>query len=278
MQLFFTQEMCAISLTDQSVYYRLQHIIDKHFPHRVGRKDKIIIFPKDEELHQRRYFLKLIAKLYEKSNTKQKPEDLKKLKESHSKILKFSQVQTGALLPHLHIKIRFENAHAIVFQLENNDRLLVSYFKNYFKDHLVQYRMRSHTLTLFPNSDLTCRRLEKLMASQKHMGWYIHFHYDISSFENFKKEFRLRFERKRRFKALHGILEEYFVALGCSAHDSFATVRHHYLELVKKYHPDKLQDKSSDLVVHYRQKFDNIQVAYEMVRTYYQEKESALTA
>lgn len=277
-QLFFTGEMCAISLKDPSVYYRLQHIIDNHFPHRIGRKNKIILFPKDEELHQRRYFIKLIAKLYKNINPEDSDKDLKNLEKSHSKTLKFSLLQTGALLPHLHINIYFEDAHAIVFKLENNDRLLVSYLKNYFKDHLIQYRKRNQTLTLFPNSDSTCKQLKKLVTTQKHMGWYIHFHYDKKALKDFEKRFHLKFERKKRFNALHGILEEYFLALGCSAQDSFSTVRRHYLKLVKKYHPDMLQDKPSSLVVNYRQKFEQIQIAYEMVRTYYQEQENAIGA
>lgn len=269
MELAFTPELCAITVSDRAVYYRLQHIIDEHFPHRVGRKDKIILFPKDEELHQRRYFLKLIAKLYKKSNPNEAL--LEQLHNSHSKTIKLSLTQSGMVVPHMHINLRFENHHAIVFELVNNDRLLVSYIKNYFKDHLVQYRMRSRTLTLFPNSDLTCKRLEKLIQTQKHMDWYIHFHYDKQLFEQFEKAFKIRFERKRRFDALNGILEDYFKALGCSMNDSFETVRRHYLKLVKEYHPDLLHGKSSDLVAHYRDKFEKIQVAYEMVRTYYQE-------
>jgi len=268
MEIAFTPELCAITVSDRAVYYRLQHIIDEHFPHRIGRKDKIILFPKPEELHQRRYFLKLIAKLYKKTN----PDEsiLNELSVSHSKTIKLSLIQSGMVVPQMHINVRFENHHAITFELANNDRLLVSYFKNYFKDHLFQYRMRSRTLTLFPNSDLTCKRLEKLMQTQKHMAWYIHFHYDLEAYRQFEKAYATRFERKRRFNALHGILQDYFKALGCSVEDSFETVRRSYLKLVKEYHPDSLQGKPLDLVAHYRDRFEKIQTAYEMVRTYYQ--------
>lgn len=270
MELAFTPEMCAITINDRAVYYRLQHIVDEHFPHRVGRKDKIILFPKQEEFHQRRYFLKLIAKLYKKTNPDEAT--LKELYDSHSKTIKLSLLQQGMVIPRMNINVYFENNHAIIFELANNDRLLVSYLKNYFKDHLIQYRMRNKTLTLFPNSDLTCNRLEKLLQTQKHMAWYIHFDYDAKTFKNFEKALKVRFERKRRFNALHGILEEYFKALNCNVNDSFETVRRHYLELVKEYHPDRLQGQSQDLIAHYREKFDKIQVAYEMVRTYYQDQ------
>jgi molecular chaperone DnaJ len=270
MEFAFSPEMCAIAVSDQRVYYRLQHIIDEHFPHRIGRKDKIIIFPKEDELHQRRYFLKLVAKLCKKTDANES--DLNQLRNSYTKTIKLSLIQTGAMVAHMHIHVRFENNHAIVFELTNNDRLLVSYFKNYFKDHLIQYRMRSRTLTLFPNSDLTCKRVRKLMSAKKHMAWYIHFHYDNDSFERFEKAYKIRFERKRRFSALSGILEDYFKALGCSIDDSFETVRRNYLKLVKEYHPDRQHGKSSDLIAHYRKRFEKIQIAYEMVRTYYQDQ------
>jgi len=270
MELTFTPEMCAIAVDDRAVYYRLQHIIDEHFPHRIGRKDKIILFPKPQELHQRRYFLKLIAKLYKKTNSDESV--LNELSNSYSKTIKLSLIQSGMVVPHMHINVRFENHHAITFELANNDRLLVSYFKNYFKDHLFQYRMRSRTLTLFPNSDLTCKRLEKLMQVQKHMAWYIHFHYDLEAFKQFEKAYKVRFERKRRFNAMYGILEDYFKALGCSVDDSFERVRGQYLKLVKEYHPDTHHGKPASLSAHYREKFEKIRLAYEMVRTYYQDR------
>ncbi|MBE0494895.1 MAG: DnaJ domain-containing protein [Campylobacterales bacterium] len=275
MQLSFTPEMVAISVEESDVYYRLQHIIDQHFPHRVGRKDKVIVFAKEEESHQRRYFLKLVAKLYKNTHPDASSKEIDALKNAHAKTIKLSLSQKNQLLPNLRISVMFDTPQAIIFDLGENNRLLVSYLKNYFKDHLIQYRMRTHTLTLFPNNDTTCARLEKLMGERKHMAWFISFIYDTQAYEAFRQNLHTRFERKRRFHTLGGLLEEYFAALGCTMQDSFSKVRQQYLTLVKLYHPDRHQNTSKELVLHYREKFEKIQTAYEMVKNYYQDSEVA---
>jgi molecular chaperone DnaJ len=278
MQLSHTPEMVAITLEDEAVYYRLQHIIDQHFPHRIGRKNKVILFPKENEEHQRRYFLKLVAKLYKNHHTHASKKTLEALKYAFHKTIKLSLLQQNQLLPNLHIPVWFDDNYAIVFDLGTNNRLLVSYLKNYFKDHLIQYRMRSHTLTLFPNTDHTCQRLDKLFAEKKHMAWFIHFCYDNNAYATFKEGLHVRFERKRRAKALNGILEEYFTTLGCTIQDSFTKVRRQYLALVKLYHPDRHQHSPGEVVAHYREKFEAVQSAYEMVKAYYQEYQPAAIA
>lgn len=55
MQIVKSPEMVSINLDDSLVYYRLQTIIEKNFPSKIGRKNKIILFYKEEELVQRRY-------------------------------------------------------------------------------------------------------------------------------------------------------------------------------------------------------------------------------
>ena len=55
--------MLAITIQeDAKTFYYLQNIADKHFHKKIGRKDKMIIFKDQDELVQRRYFLKLIHK------------------------------------------------------------------------------------------------------------------------------------------------------------------------------------------------------------------------
>ena len=187
MQLTFTPDLCSIFLKDEITYYRLQQIIDKHFPHRVGRKDKIILFPKEDELHQRRYFLKLISKLYQK-NQNQKGDEVAKLEGS--------------------------------------------------------------------------------------LGWIINFHFKKEDLSLLEKRLKNKNGRKRRLNSLYGLLEEYFALLGCSAKDSFEKIRKQYLALVKQYHPDMNSCRSKELTSLYREKFENIQIAYEMIKTYYNEQGS----
>ena len=139
--------------------------------------------------------------------------------------------------------------------------------------------MRSASLTLFPNSDLTCHRLDKLFDQREHMAWYVNFIYDVKAYDDFKESLLKRYERKRRFQALSGIMEEYFAALGCTPEDSYTKVRQQYLHLVKMYHPDRHVTSNKAVILQYREKFEKIQSAYEMIKNYFQEdKESFVTA
>lgn len=71
---------------------------------------------------------------------------------------------------------------------------------------------------------------------------------------------------------------EYFATLGCKDNDSFAVVRSKYLRLVKMYHPDHNVRKNTLTVEHYREKFEKIQIAYEIVKAYYTQDEIGISA
>jgi len=65
MHLSMTHDMLAITIQeDAKTFYYLQNIADKNFRKKIGRKEKMIIFKDADELVQRRYFLKLVSKIY----------------------------------------------------------------------------------------------------------------------------------------------------------------------------------------------------------------------
>lgn len=278
MQIVKSPEMVSINLDDSLVYYRLQTIIEKNFPSKIGRKNKIILFYKEEELVQRRYLLKLIAKIYKKTYPKTKKRELEKIENFYAQTIKFSLIQKNQVLPNLQIPINFDDTGAITFTLESHNRLFVSYMKNYFKDHLMRYRVKTKTLTIYPNSNETTKRLNKLFETREHLAWYISFSYSKRSYETFTQYWNNRASRKRHSRALGGILEEYFSILGCSNSDSFKRVRAEYLKLVKLYHPDHNTSKNALTIVHYREKFEQIQIAYEIVKTYYSQDDTKMSA
>ena len=60
-----THDMLAVTIQeDAKTFYFLQNIAAKNFTKKIGRKEKMIIFKEPEETVQRRYFLKLISKIY----------------------------------------------------------------------------------------------------------------------------------------------------------------------------------------------------------------------
>jgi DnaJ like chaperone protein len=64
-------------------------------------------------------------------------------------------------------------------------------------------------------------------------------------------------------------LKQYYALLGCTADDSDVKIKKNYRKLVSEYHPDKIQSKDlpADFIAFANQKIQNIQEAYEAVKS-----------
>jgi len=276
MQISFSHDMLAITIEDDAKrFYHLQNMIEKNFSKRIGRKNKTIVFKLEDETTQRRYFLKLVSKLYLKSNEFPDLHTAKKIKKSINKSIKITHLKSNQLQQQLKIKVTIEDNYAVVFALTSSNSILVSYLKNYFKDHLIKYRLKNHTVTLYPNSENTAKLLEKLLNQKEIIGCYVDFNYDINEFLDYKSALMRKQNRRRKFSALFAILKEYYEVLNCEANDDFMTIRKNYLRLVKQYHPDTLGDKSTTLSSYYSRKFQAVQEAYEIIKIHFDNEKTA---
>lgn len=268
MQISISNEMLAVTIQeDTNTFYFLQNLAEKNFQKKIGRKNKTIIFKENCELVQRRYFLKLLSKIYFRKTEDQNTTTL--IQESIDKTIKISLLKSNQLQQQVSIKMKIEDNYAVVFHVGAHNSLLTSYFKNYFKDHLVQVRPKNNTITLYPNSKLTVDLIEKLLSQKEMLGCFVTFTYDKEELHSYKKSLMHKRTRRSHHNALFSLLEEYFCILGCKIEDSFETIRSNYLKLVKKYHPDSYVQDTHALHVNYVQKFQEIQYAYEMIKMHY---------
>lgn len=272
MHLSMSHDMLAITIQEDSkTFYYLQNIADKHFSKKIGRKEKMIIFKEQDEYVQRRYFLKLLSKIYLRQNGDEEQAHL--IESSLDKSIKISLLKSNQVLQKMRIHLTIEDNYAVLFDLGSHNTLFASYLKSYFKDHLVRIRPKNGTITLYPNSDQTALLLEKLLIQKELFGCYVEFSYDEKSYEAYKKTLLAKKARRSRHNALFSLLEEYFGVLCCKMEDSFEMIRHNYLCLVKKYHPDSCGLYDGDLHVKYVAKFQEIQNAYEMLRVHFQHEQ-----
>lgn len=260
--------MLAVTIQEDSkTFYYLQNLADKNFQKKIGRKNKTIIFKQNSELVQRRYFLKLLSKIYFR-----KTQDITNaniIESAIDKSIKISLIKPNQLLQQVSINMIIEDNYAVVFSMGVHNTLLVSYLKNYFKDHLVRFRPKNNTITLYPNSAQTVKLIEKLILQKELLGCFVDFKYNFEEFLTYKKSLMGKNIRRSHHNALFSLLEEYFSVLGCKIEDSFETIRSNYLKLVKTYHPDSCVLSSNDLHVNYVKKFQDIQYAYEMIKIHY---------
>ena len=272
MHISLSHDMLAITIQeDAKTFYYLQNIADKHFHKKIGRKDKMIIFKDQDELVQRRYFLKLIHKIYLRKMGHNEQAEM--IESALDKTIKISLLKSNQVLQKMNIELSIEDNYAVVFHLGSHNTLFSSYLKSYFKDHLVRIRPKNGTITLYPNSDITVRLLEKLIEQKELFGCFVSFSYNDKEFESYRNSFMAKRVRRSRHTALFSLLEEYFRILGCKVEDSFDVIRRNYLSLVKKYHPDSCGLYDGDLHVKYIAKFQEVQTAYEMLKLHYKHAE-----
>lgn len=260
--------MLALTIEEDSkTFYFLQNIADKNFQKKIGRKDKMIIFKEQDELVQRRYFLKLISKIYLRKTGN--VEQARIIENTIDKSIKISLLKSNQVLQKMNIQLCIEDNYAVVFYMGSHNTLFASYLKSYFKDHLVRIRPKNGTITLYPNSEITVCLLEKLLAQKELFGCFVEFSYSMDDFLAYKKSFVSKRAKRSRHNALFSLLEEYFGVLGCKMEDSFDMIRSNYLTLVKKYHPDSCGLYDGDLHVKYVAKFQEVQNAYEMLKMHF---------
>ncbi len=270
MQISYSRDMIAITIQEDSkTFYFLQNLIDKNFNKKIGRKEKIIIFRQNDEKVQRRYFLKLISKIYRRRNSNTNKKELEKIKNSYNKNIKLSLLKSNQITQHISIKVRVEDNYVILLDFETNFSILITYLKNYFKNHLISYRSKTRIMTIYPNSSKTVELLENLLAQKELLGSFVNFEFNKSEIDSYKTVLNEKKIRKNRYFALFNLLEDYYNVLGCKKADTFSVIREKYLKLVKQYHPDRIDSSNLSLISHYNEKFKEIQYAYEMLKIHH---------
>jgi len=276
MQISFSHEMLAVTIEDDAgTFYHLQNTIERNFSKRIGKKDKTIVFKQDDENVQRRYFLKLIDKIYRRKNDLFDESTSKSIKKALDKTIKITHLKSNQLQQQLKITMKIEDNYAVIFNIGSKNSVLVSYLRNYFRNHLLKYRLKNHTVTLYPHSENTAKLLEKLLNQKEIVGCYVDFSYNINEFLTYKNTLTKKMERRKKFNALFSLLEEFYEVLECRADDTFETIRKNYLKLVKQYHPDTITHSNPSLASHYSDKFQTIQHAYEMIKVHFEHEKSA---
>jgi len=275
MQISFSSEILAITIeNDASTFYHLQNVIEKNFSKRIGRKNKTIVFKQDQEEVQRRYFLKLVDKIYRRKNRFFCDKTSANIKNAIDKTIKIVHLKSNQIQQKLKITMQIEDNYAINLNIGSKNSMLVSYLKNYFKNHLVKYRLKNHTVTIFTHSSNTAKLLEKLLNQKELVGCYVDFNYNIDDFLTYKNRLTKRADRRKKFNTLFSLLEEFYEVLDCKMSDSFETIRKSYLSLVKQYHPDTVSHTNPSLISYYNKKFQSIQHAYEMIKVHFEHEKN----
>lgn len=269
-----TLESFSINTSDAKLYCEIKELMLKNFKNTLQSKGKVISFYNENELVQRKYFLKLIKRLYTKNSG-----DISELKFLEYKTFKLSYVTQNTLSHLLFIDIDFFGEY-IYFYLNDAPRIFSNYLTQIFKDNIGKYDSEENMLKIKISSQSDFSTLSGLFAKKQHLRFSVVFRYSKIQLQKCRQDFENKNSSKftKRFSALASLLESEFEILGCNKDSNFEDVRENYLTLVKIYHPDLHMQESESAKLKYRQKFERIQKAYESLKPLFRNQENFINA
>ncbi|MBZ7990786.1 MULTISPECIES: adenylosuccinate lyase [unclassified Campylobacter] len=262
MQVVQNLESISINTQDFLFFKEMKEIINKNFSQNIGKKSKLISFYVENEIPQRRYFLKLLSILNKKYNNEQ----LQNINTAYYKKFKLNLVSVNSLKAMINCKLDFMRKD-IILNFSNLEKNLIIYLSNYFKEHDIKILKTKFIITYKDENTLSL--LDKLCACNEHLNYCVSFSLSELAYLQFKKEIKNELKKDNRFLNVCMLLEEHFKTLGVEVGASFDVVRNKYLKLSKVYHPDFHSEKSEEVKRVLKEKFEEINIAYESLKPLY---------
>ncbi len=251
---------------DTQTFYYLKNLIDKNFKNKIGNKNKIIVFNDSSEEVGRRYFLKLLSRLYARKTGK-KLKKIWQIEKAIDKTIKITLIKQNQLQSIVNLKLNLSKQNSsILIEMDVKNRFILRGLQNIFDNYRVLYHPSDNRVLIYDFDKDIIERLRELTAMKEILGNFIHFHYDKNLFEEIEL-FVSSATRKR--KSINLLLEDFYRLLNCSQYDSYQKVRANYLSLVKKYHPDNILSDNTLIIKVYSKKFQKIQQAYKTIKEYH---------
>lgn len=264
MQIVQSLESISVNTDDIDIFHYLKELITKNFSRVLGRKDKIFSFFEENEIPQRKYFLKLLEKKYHDKNSK----DIQNLSEAYHKTFRLNFKQENTLRAIIEIEVKFVGT-SLVFVFKNKEKLFVSYIKQYFKEHNTRYDDDKKMLFIDYKDENTFNLFESFACVSEHLKYCVDFIINSDEYQNFKQTAHKKEANKWKFNALAKLFSTYFQVLDCKPSDDLSKIRQQYLIMVKMYHPDFHQGASVEQRMYCREQFEKIQIAYDNLKSLY---------
>ncbi len=257
-----------VTIFDESdLFYYFQSLIDKNFKNKLGKKDKIVIFNDKSEWVQKRYFLKLLSRIYAKKTGK-KRKKIWQIEKAIDKAIKIRLIKEKQLQKIVHIDIDFDTDKGLVIlKMDSKNRVVVRGVKNLFKNYQVFYNPSIESITIGDLDKEFLPIFEDFISIGEIFDNFLRYDYKIGIFFDIDEYIKSKKSKKR--KGLEMIMGEFYQLLECDFNDPYEKIRKSYLNLAKKYHPDNVDSDNNIILKVYGKKFQKIQKAYETIKEYH---------
>ncbi len=252
---------------DCKTFYYLKDLTDRNFKNKISNKNKIIVFNNPEEKTLRKYFLKILSKIYIKKTDKN-PKSFLQMEKTANKTIKIVLLQTNQIQEIININIEYDKIeNSIKITMDKKNRFILRAVKNIFKNYKVLY-YPSLDKTYIHNIDKNIGIvLQHFIATQEIMGMFLNIQYKVTIFDDINDGCIKKMYKKDKIANI--LLDDFYKKLHCDSSDPYEKIRKSYLFLVKKYHPDSLCNDNEIILRVYRKKFQEIQQAYKTIKEYH---------
>lgn len=253
---------------DTQTFYFLKSLIDKNFSNKIGNKNKIIIFNDSSEEVARKYFLKLLSRIYARKTGK-KLKKIWQIEKAVHKTIKITLVRKNQLQNIINLNLNLcRKKEAIEIKMDVKNRLILRGLQNIFSSYRLRYQPSANKVLIY-NFDKDIKKvLQEFIHTKEILGNFINFTFEDDFFEDLTRFLKCYSPKKVR-KSVNLLLKDFYKLLHCSQDDSYEKVRANYLSLVKKYHPDNIISDNTLILKVYSKKFQRIQEAYKTIKEYH---------
>lgn len=277
MKVNISSKWLLLSINHDSQYV---HIVNKFvtqsFKKTIKLSDTTIIFHDDSELRKKKQLLFWISNIYAKVNKNTLPSFLKSITRAEGLHLKIKIINTQKnLSPNITLMIkRYSNRELVAIKSSLAIGKTITHFLKLFFNGYKVIDIVGYDIGIYIDNDRAKEKLRELVNRNKILQFKIECKYDfyvksiITNTQNFQREYRKKIDEDAPIK-LDLELKRAFLLLGSSQNEEFGIVKKKYLKLAKKYHPDSVFDKSTEVIEFHTKKFQEIQEAFASVKLHF---------
>ncbi len=122
---------------DAQTFYYLKSLIDKNFKNKIGNKNKIIVFNDIDEEIGRKYFLKILSRIYARKTGK-KLKKIWQIEKAYNKTIKITLLKQNQIQNIVNFKLNFyKKTGTVELKMDMKNRLILRGLQNIFDRYRV---------------------------------------------------------------------------------------------------------------------------------------------
>lgn len=251
----------------ESLNFRIiRQYIDKNFTNTLKLTNTIIVFDNPKDNFKKEFFLQWLYASYKKADPQLMPSFKENLIKRKHLPIKIKITDKKEVLSSFKLSIKHLEDDLLIFRINIKNYLMLNYIRLAFRKEFVKKSSDGHAFSLRIDSYESKERLEKLLKRRKILNYPISFVYDEAWMKSFLSP---KYSGSNKYQTC--MYEDSFIIksyeiLKSTQEDTIEIIKKRYLELIKKFHPDRIFYVDNSKVQEYTEQFQLVQRAFETIK------------